>query len=147
MKHTSVVPAGVKLIALLSIFLTCTAFAAAPSTSKNSDVNWKQAETNYLEALKSDNVGVRQSAVALIAKYRLAGTSKSLITILQNDKHEALRMAAAYALVTIGGDDGIAAVGDAALYDGSEKVAKFCDALLDAANKKSVDAIVASETE
>lgn len=147
MKHTFVVPAGVKLIALASILLACTAFAAAPFASKNSEVNWKRAETNYLEALKSDNMGVRQSAVTLIGKYRLVGASKSLITILQNEKHEALRMAAAYALVTIGSEDGIAAVGDAALYDGSEKVAKFCDALLNAANKKSADAIVASATE
>ncbi|MCX6137201.1 MAG: HEAT repeat domain-containing protein [Ignavibacteriales bacterium] len=147
MKRSFSTTASVSLIALASIIITCTAFAAPPSTSKNADVNWKRAESNYIAALNSDNVGVRQSAVQLVAKYRLAGTCKQLITILQNDRNESLRMAAAYALVTIGINEGLSAVQDAALYDGSDRVAKFCDALLDISNRKAVDAIASSITD
>jgi hypothetical protein len=139
--------AGVGLIALASIIMTCSAFASTPSTSKNTDINWKQAESNYLLALNTDNFGVRQSALQFIAKYRLAGTGKQLIVILQSDKHETLRMAAAYALVIIGNDEGLSAVEDAALYDGSDRVSKFCDALLDASNRKTVTAIISSLSE
>jgi hypothetical protein len=144
MKRVNFFPAGVSLIALASIMLTFTAFAAAPSSSKAYEVNWKQAESNYITALQSDNIGVRQSAVQLVARYRLAGTSNQLVSILKTDKHETTRMAAAYALVVIGTDEAMDAVQDAALYDGSDRVSKFCDALLDVSNRKSLDGIAAS---
>jgi HEAT repeat protein len=141
MKKLLAVPTVVMLIALISLMPVSTAFAAAPSKAVSSTIDWKKAERNYVEALKSENCGVRQSAANMIANYGLVNASKQLITVLKNDKEESARMTAAFALVMLGDTVGIEAVQDASLYDGSEKVAKFCDGLLDAANKKEGTAL------
>jgi hypothetical protein len=141
MKKRIVVPAGVILVALASIVMMNAAYADTPTKAASSTIDWKKAERNYIEALKSDNIGVRQSAANLIASYHLVNASKYLITMLKTDKQESTRMTAALALVMLGEPIGIEAVQDASLYDGSEKVAKFCDGLLDAANKKEGTAL------
>lgn len=120
-------------IALLTLSLSIAAFATTPKTSTT--VDWSKAEKNYLVALSSENIGLRRSATGFLAEYRLSGAVKPLIEILKNDKVEQLRMAAAVALMQLGNNDGIEAVKEASIYDGSEKVAKFCEQLINSTTK------------
>lgn len=113
---------------LLTLTLSVTAFATTPRSS--AFIDWSKAEKNYIVALASENVGLRHSAASYISEYRLPGAVVSLIQVLQNDKVEAMRMAAAHALVQLGNKEGLDAVKDAATYDGSEKVARYCEQLL-----------------
>jgi len=119
------------LAVLLMTSIAITAFAQS-SAAANNTIDWQKAEKNYLKALGSENLGVRQSAATYVGEYRLKGAVQPLITILQTDKVENSRMTAALALVHIGEKEGIKAVEDASLYDGSEKVARFCEQLLKA---------------
>ena len=115
-------------LALLTLFITLSAFATTPRTITT--VDWSKAEKNYLVALASENIGLRQSAANYLAEYRLTGAVQPLIEVLRTDKVEQLRMAAAVALFQLGNKDGIEAVKEASIYDGSEKVAKFCEQLI-----------------
>lgn len=121
---------------ILTLSLAVSAFATTPEPSKYSKVNWKQAEKNYIEALCSDNIGLRQSATNLLAEYRLSGAVQPLIEVLREDKVEQVRMAAALALIQLGGKEGADAVKDAAMFDGSEKVAKFCEQLINTTSQE-----------
>lgn len=116
--------------AVFTLIFALTASATTPKGTEHSKVDWQKAEKNYLVALASSNVGLRHSAANYLAEYRLKGAVQPLIEILQNDKVEQLRMAAALALVQLGNKEGVEAVKDASLYDGSEKVAKFCERLI-----------------
>jgi HEAT repeat protein len=118
------------VILILSIAMT--AFAAVPKSESDGKIDWKKAEQNYRAALLSDNPGVRHSAANFIAQYRLTGAISDLKEMLRSDTKEQVRMAAALALIQIGHDEGRKAVQDAVLYDGSEKVSKFCEQLLKA---------------
>ena len=120
--------------ALLTISMTAAAFAKSPA-STNSNVDWAKAQQNYRQALNSGNFGVRLSAAQHLGEYRLKGAVQDLIVVLQSEKIENGRMAAALALVQIGEKEGIRAVEEASIYDGSEKVAKFCEQLLTASSK------------
>ena len=123
-------------ISILIITIALTAFSTTPKLNTYKKINWQKAEKNYLFALTSENVGVRQSATNFIAEYQLTGALQPLIDVLQTDKVEQLRMAAAVALVQLGLERGIDAVKDAAIYDGSEKVAKFCERLVNTNSEK-----------
>ena len=114
--------------ALLILSFSVTAFASSPVSSS---VNWQKAEQNYIASLYSDNVGVRTSAAGFIGEYRLKGATQDLITILQTDKVERNRMAAAKSLVQIGEQDAIDAVKEAVIYDGSTTVSQYCKQLLE----------------
>lgn len=123
-------------VALFTVIFALTALATTPKSTNYSKVDWQKAEKNYLAALSSTNVGLRQSAANFLAEYRLSGAVQPLIVILQTDKVEQLRMAAALALVQLGNKEGIEAVKDASIYDGSEKVAKFCEQLISVSSQE-----------
>lgn len=75
---------------------------------------------------------MRQCVINQIAKYRLHEAVEPLITILQKDSVESVRKAAALTLILLGDGRGRDAVEKASLYDGSDKVARFCAELLNA---------------
>lgn len=120
----------IAITAILTLSLAASAMATTPRYS--GVIDWNKAEKNYIAAVQSDNHGLRQSAVGFIGEYRLKGAVQDLIKVLNNDKVENNRMAAALSLIRIGEKDGIKAVQEAAIYDGSEKVARFCEQLLSA---------------
>lgn len=123
--------------AIMILSITLTAFATSPKQSAT--IDWSKAEKNYIVAVHSENTGLRKSAVGYVGEYRLKGAVQDLIRILQEDKNESTRMTAALALVQIGEKDGLNAVEDAVLFDGSEKVSRFCDELLKAgSNSKDI---------
>jgi HEAT repeat protein len=124
------------VITVLTMIVVLSAFATTPKTILHSNVNWSAAEKNYITALCSENIGLRNSAVNFIAEYRLTGAVQPLIGLLREDKVEQVRMASALALIQLGDSKGIIAVQEAAIYDGSEKVAKFCEQLLNSTSEE-----------
>lgn len=129
-----------KQILTATLLIVSTAVSAFATTPKSTEykVDWQKAEKNYIVALSSDNIGLRHSATNYIGEYRLKGAVDDLIGLLQSDKVEKNRMAAALALMQIGEKEGIKAVEEAALYDGSEKVSRFCEQLLNASATKDL---------
>lgn len=123
-------------ISTLVLTIALSALSTTPKLNTYKKVDWQKVEKNYVVALASENVGVRQSATYFIAEYQLTGAVQPLIDVLQTDKVEQLRMAAALALVQLGLEQGVDAVKDAAIYDGSEKVAKFCEQLINSNSEK-----------
>ena len=123
-------------IVVASVLLFAAAVASQPVVSSSQSVDWKKAEANYILCLTSDNLGVKQSAATFIGEYQLKGAVESLVEILKTDKTERVRMSAALALITFDDSRARGAVEEAALYDGSDKVAKFCESLLNASPKK-----------
>ena len=123
-------------IVTASFVLFTAAVASQPVSAKYTSVDWKKAEANYISALGSGNLGIRQSAATYIAQYQLRGAVDPLIDMLKTDKVEQARMAAALALVTLEDAKARTAVEEAALYDGSDRVAKFCESLLNASPQK-----------
>ena len=122
--------------AFAALSIISSTFAASTNNSSSSTIDWQKAEKNYIVALSSDNIGLRLSATNYLAAYRLTGSVKPLIDVLLTDKVEQLRMAAAEALVQLGNKEGIDAVKDASIYDGSEKVAKFCEQLIQSTSQE-----------
>ena len=123
-------------IVAASVLFFVAAVASQPVVSSTQSVNWKKAEANYISCLSSDNLGIKQSAANYIAEYRLKGAVEPLIEVLKSDKVEKARMSAALALISLDDSRARSAVEEAALYDGSDKVAKFCESLLNASPQK-----------
>jgi hypothetical protein len=103
---------------------------AASSVKDYPNVDWKRAELNYIAGLSSDNSGVRRNSASFLGEYRLMNAVEPLTNALKHDKVESVRMAAALALILIDTPESRAAVEEASVYDGSDKVAKFCQSLL-----------------
>lgn len=123
---------------LFILSLTGSAFATTPKSKSETKIDWQKAEKNYIVALLSNNIGLRHSATNYIGEYRLKGAVDELIVLLQEDKVENNRMAAALALMQIGEKEGVKAVEEASLFDGSEKVSRFCEQLLNASSSKEL---------
>ena len=122
------------MIAAVILGYTTAAFAGEPLRTELKTTDWKLVESRLIEALHSDNDGVRVSAASLLGKYRIAGACSELIESLKNDKCECVRMASALALVSIGDQCGLNVVQDIADSDSSIKVSSFCRGLLQATN-------------
>ena len=127
-----------RLIAVVAaaVMVCASALASQPMVSRYGEVDWNKAQLNYVAALTSDNLGIRQSAASFLAEYQLKGGIEPLIHVLKTDKVESARMSAALALITLDDARGRAAVEEASLYDGSDKVVKFCESLLKASPQK-----------
>jgi hypothetical protein len=122
-------------IAVIATFIASQAFAAGtPTPTPSKNTKWAVAEKNYIKALTSENDGVRISAAGFLGRYQLLGSIDALIQMLQTDKSEQARSAAAFALILMNDPRGVDAVKDASLYDGSDKVAAFCTRLLNLPN-------------
>ena len=120
----------ITILVVLTLVLSIGAFASDPKAKDISAIDWNKAEVNYKAALNSTNFGVRTSAAAHIGEYRLSGAVRDLVAILRTDKIEKIRMAAASALMKIGSVEAKSAVKEASIYDGSDKVAKYCEELI-----------------
>ena len=124
------------IIGAASIIAAAAAEASQPAVAKNTTVDRKNAEANCAACLVPGTDGVRKTASYYVAEYEQKASIEPLIRVLRTSKVESTRMAAALALVSLGDDKARAAVAEASLYDGSDKVAKFCECLLNAPSKK-----------
>jgi hypothetical protein len=119
------------LIAVIATAAGAAAFAADNTQHRAGAMSkWKLAEFNYVNALRTGNEGTKIAAAGYLAEYKLKGGIPELLTVLRTDKCENVRMAAALALVMLDAEEGRTAVEESSLYDGSDRVAKFCETLL-----------------
>lgn len=105
-------------------------FATTPKNPTNDSVDWTKAEKNYKANLKSDNNGVKTSAVSYIRKYKLTGAVEELKELLTNENAENVKMSAALALISVGGAEGRTAVEEALEKEESEIVVEFYRSVL-----------------
>jgi len=117
-------------IAVIAIATALPALAADRSQRSYSQKQWDTAEKNYVNALIIGNEGSKISAAGFLADYGLRGGVPALIRTLRTDKTENVRISAALALIMLDEKEGREAVEESSLYDGSDRVAKFCEALL-----------------
>ena len=105
-------------------------FASTPKNNSTDSVDWTKAEKNYKANLKSDNNGVITSAAGYIRKYKLSGATEELKSLLTKEKAENVKMSAALALISVGGEDGRTAVENALEKEESEIVVVFYRSIL-----------------
>lgn len=86
----------------------------------------KEAVTNYLKGLKSDNHGLRLSCAYYLGEYGISEGMVPLMNMLHNEKTESGRIMAALALTKLGSEMSIYAVKQASIFDKSERVRNLC---------------------
>lgn len=123
---------------IISAAFVATAVAGIPAPHK--EPNMVLVQKNLIESLRSDNDGVRLSAVQMIAQYNITGLNDRLITILREDANIKVRMAAAYAVMMFGTDAGKNAVRDIAFNASvsDKQIAQFCETLLLASGQGNI---------
>ena len=84
------------------------------------------AETNLLIGLRSDNVGLSESAAYMLGELKSDKAVIPLMNILHSGDSESSRVVAALALCRIGDARGVYAVKQAAKFDGNEFVQQKC---------------------
>jgi hypothetical protein len=117
--------------ALIILLVSSSVFAANSDQSNLSPQVRAKAIIGYRYSLTSDNPGVRQWSVIYCHRYHLAELTTDLVTVLFNDPYEEVRIAAAVALIDIGGDEGRKAVATASKSTEFTKLARFCSTLLE----------------
>jgi hypothetical protein len=127
-------------IAVIAIVAAAPSFAAGRTDNAYADIKkMLTAEKNYIHALKIGNEGVKISAAGYLADYRMTGSVPALVEVLHSDKVENVRISAALSLIMLDDKEGRQAVEESSLYDGSDRVARFCEALLQVHDKKGAD--------
>ena len=106
--------------------------ASTPKNNTRETIDWVKAEENYKADLKSDNNGVVTSAANYVRKYNLTGAVDELTSLLTQDNTETVKMSAALALVSVGGEKGRTAVENASETEESEVLVAFYRSILSA---------------
>ncbi len=112
------------------VFGVSSLFASGPKNDSNMTVDWSKAEMNYKANLRSDNAGVKISAANFIRKYKLSGAVDELKELLSNDNADNVKMSAALALLSVGGEEGRASVEKALKSEENEIVGEFYRSVL-----------------
>ncbi len=115
------------VILAVSLFLLSivTAFAHDKNTA-GTVILTKEAVTNYIADMSSDNLGVRTSAAYYAGEYNIESALIPLMKMLNNEKTECARIMAALSLIKIGSEQAVYAVKQAARFDSSERVRSLC---------------------
>ncbi|MFZ4620726.1 MAG: hypothetical protein ACOYNS_09215 [Bacteroidota bacterium] len=112
------------------VFGVSSLFASGPTNDSNMTVDWSKAELNYKANLRSDNVGVKISAANFVRKYKLSGAVDELKELLSKDNADNVKMSAALALLSVGGEDGRTSVEKALENEENEIVSEFYRSVL-----------------
>lgn len=112
------------------LFGVSSLYASAPKNDSNAAIDWSKAEENYKANLRSDNCGVNVSAANFIRKYHLTGAVNELKQLLSQEKESSVKMAAALALITVGGTEGRTAVENAIEKEEDEIIVEFYRSVL-----------------
>ncbi len=84
------------------------------------------AVVNLMIGLKSDNLGLRESAAFMLGELKAREAVVPLMAMLRSEECEGCRIVAALALCRIGDERGVFAVKRAVKFDESEQVAQKC---------------------
>jgi hypothetical protein len=121
MKKVLTVVAG----AVLAAGLTTTGLAG-DKPDLGSQAKYDQAEMNLLIGLKSDNLGLRESAADMLGEIKSDRAVIPLMKMLRDDPQESSRIVAALSLCRIGDARGVFAVKRATKFDDSKIVQQRC---------------------
>ena len=113
-----------KLAMLFGAVLFVTATWANAQTVKDQigEAKFETAVSNYLVALKSENDGLRRSAIYMLGQLEANDAVVPLMKVLRSSKDAKCRIAAAWALSKIGNSFGAYAVKQAVRFDEDLKV-------------------------
>jgi hypothetical protein len=133
------------LLSSLTLFLAlCTSVAVARPVEIN-DEQRKRVEQNVLANLKHPSLEVRAGTMQLLIdlktedpSYSTSYAFSSLVEMLQNHEEPEFRMLAALTLFHLDSDRGRIALERRARSDKSERVANYCQALIDSWHKKNM---------
>jgi HEAT repeats len=86
-------------------------------------------DLNYLNGVKSDNLGLRASSAYYLGERKSEKAVIPLMEVLRSDTSSAARIMAALSLYKIGNERGIFAIKQAIQFDADEQVKKMCSIL------------------
>jgi hypothetical protein len=95
------------LAVVISTFIVSAISFAQGSKSTGANSIYNTIEENYLEGLKSDNLGLRMSCTYFLGELKSSKAVIPLMNILNTEKHEGARIMAAWSLIKIGDPRGI----------------------------------------
>jgi hypothetical protein len=132
-----------KYVRLAMLALLTVSLAAAGTLGSEKDrrdetavspkLDWGKIEQQYVHALHDKNAGVVESAASFIRKYKLYGAADDLKKVFCQGCPENVRMSVAYALVTIGGDEGRTLVENALALEENDVMTLFYRTILNSA--------------
>ena len=103
-----------KLKFILLVFLFLSAIVCNETLAQNVSIkeltSHKYALDNLIAAIKSENCGLKRSAIYLIGKYRIAEGETLLLDQLKNEKESCTRILIALVLYEMGSEDALIAI-------------------------------------
>jgi HEAT repeat protein len=85
---------------------------------------------NLITGIKSDNTGLKKSAVYMAGKYNVEEAAGTLIEQLKSEKDASVKVLIALALYKIGSEEGMEAVKSLSMNDNNEEVKRMSIAIL-----------------
>ncbi len=104
------------------LFVMTTGANAQTAKDEIGETKFESAVANYLVALKSENDGLRRSAIYMLGQLEANEAVVPLMKVLRSCKDAKCRIAAAWALSKIGNSFGTYAVKQAVRFDENLKV-------------------------
>lgn len=115
---------------ILSLSLPVTAkdlSKTAATTTEAAQITESRIVDNLLVGIKSENTGLKLSALFQMGNYDTEKSVIELMRILKDDPKDEARITAALSLYKLGDARGIYAVKRAAIFDESPRVRKMCE--------------------
>ena len=115
---------------ILSLTLPVTAKDLSKTTAATTDaaqITESRIVDNLLVGIKSENTGLKLSALFQMGNYDTEKSVIELMRILKDDPKDEARITAALSLYKLGDARGIYAVKRAAKFDESQRVRKMCE--------------------
>jgi HEAT repeat protein len=119
------------LVAILLALFSCSAIYSQDSLKVLRKISDSAIDDNYLQGVKSDNMGLRVSATYYLGERESGKAVIPLMNILHKDKAPEARIMAALSLYKIGDKRGIYAIKGAITEDSNEWVRSMCKIFYD----------------
>jgi HEAT repeat protein len=117
---------GMSLGVLILLAAIATLAAGEEKYAGLTKEKYDAAVVNLMIGLKSDNLGLRESAAFMLGELKAREAVLPLMAMLRGEECEGCRIVAALALCRIGDERGVFAVKRAVKFDESEQVAQKC---------------------
>jgi HEAT repeat protein len=114
------------LSAIFLVLFSCTAIYSQDSVKVLQKISDSSIDDNYLQGVKSDNMGLRASATYYLGERESSKAVIPLMDVLHNDKTPETRIMAALSLYKIGDARGIYAIKGAMTEDSNQWVRGMC---------------------
>ncbi|RPI04592.1 MAG: HEAT repeat domain-containing protein [Ignavibacteriae bacterium] len=106
-----------RIVPLFVLSSMCAGLLLSQEASLKNETNKELIEENYLVGLQSENAGLQRSCALMLGQMRSSRAVVPLIHILKENTHPELKIAAAWALCTIGDSRGTFAVKQAVEFN------------------------------